>query len=181
MGFVNNGRYYIMAVIDTHVNIEELLEAVLPVRSVSRVYNRGQLPLEESWDGGEKSRRLVWDGRQSVRTWARKQKTLLDPSPGNDWWRHSRLRRLSTCCSELQNAWISDSAIVTCSWDLSLWSSGQRSWLQIQRSRVRFPALPDFSDTLLVWNGVHSPSWGDISKLTAVGIRCADHATSSMR
>ena len=26
----------------------------------------------------------------------------------------------------------------------SLWSSGQSFWLQIQRSRVRFPALPDF-------------------------------------
>ena len=25
-----------------------------------------------------------------------------------------------------------------------LWSSGQNFWLQIQRSRVRFPALPDF-------------------------------------
>ena len=25
-----------------------------------------------------------------------------------------------------------------------LWSSGQSYWLQIQRSRVRFPALPDF-------------------------------------
>jgi hypothetical protein len=25
-----------------------------------------------------------------------------------------------------------------------LWSSGQTSWLQFQRSRVRFPALPDF-------------------------------------
>ena len=25
-----------------------------------------------------------------------------------------------------------------------LWSSGQGFWLQIQRSRVRFPALPDF-------------------------------------
>jgi hypothetical protein len=25
-----------------------------------------------------------------------------------------------------------------------LWSSGQNSWLQIQRSRVRFPVLPDF-------------------------------------
>jgi hypothetical protein len=25
-----------------------------------------------------------------------------------------------------------------------LWSSGQRSWLQIQRSRVRFPAIQDF-------------------------------------
>jgi len=27
-----------------------------------------------------------------------------------------------------------------------LWSSGQIFWLQIQRSRVRFPALPDFSE-----------------------------------
>jgi hypothetical protein len=27
---------------------------------------------------------------------------------------------------------------------LPLWSSGQSSWLQIQRPRVRFPALPDF-------------------------------------
>ena len=26
----------------------------------------------------------------------------------------------------------------------SLWSSGQSFWLQVQRSRVRFPALPDF-------------------------------------
>jgi hypothetical protein len=25
-----------------------------------------------------------------------------DPSPGNGCWRHSRLRRLSTCCSELK-------------------------------------------------------------------------------
>ena len=25
-----------------------------------------------------------------------------------------------------------------------LWSSGQSFWLQIQRFRVRFPALPDF-------------------------------------
>jgi hypothetical protein len=25
-----------------------------------------------------------------------------------------------------------------------LWSGGQSSWLEIQRSRVRFPALPDF-------------------------------------
>jgi hypothetical protein len=25
-----------------------------------------------------------------------------------------------------------------------VWSSGQSSWLQIQRSRVRFPTLPDF-------------------------------------
>ena len=29
-------------------------------------------------------------------------------------------------------------------WRPHLWSSGQSFWLQIQRSRVRFPALPDF-------------------------------------
>jgi hypothetical protein len=28
-----------------------------------------------------------------------------------------------------------------------LWSSGQSSWLQIQRYRVRFPALPDFYES----------------------------------
>jgi hypothetical protein len=28
-----------------------------------------------------------------------------------------------------------------------LYSSGQSSWLQIQSSRVRFPALPDFSES----------------------------------
>jgi hypothetical protein len=28
----------------------------------------------------------------------------------------------------------------------SLWSSGQSSCLQIQRSRTRFPALPDFPE-----------------------------------
>jgi hypothetical protein len=32
--------------------------------------------------------------------------TALVPSPGNDWWRHSRLRRLSTCCSELLSVWL---------------------------------------------------------------------------
>jgi hypothetical protein len=28
--------------------------------------------------------------------------------------------------------------------NMRMWSSGQSFWLQIQRSRVRFPALPDF-------------------------------------
>ena len=41
---------------------------------------------------------------------------------------------------------------------LPLWSSGQGIWLQIQRSWVRFPALPDFSEWQWVWNGVHSAS-----------------------
>jgi hypothetical protein len=41
-----------------------------------------------------------------------------------------------------------DASIVTeqCDWFNypKLWSSGQSSWLQIQRSWVRFPALQDF-------------------------------------
>jgi hypothetical protein len=39
-----------------------------------------------------------------------------------------------------------------------LWSSGQSFWLQTQRSRVRFPALPDFLRSRGVCNGVHSAS-----------------------
>ena len=34
--------------------------------------------------------------------------------------------------------------ILVCIGRPPLWSSGQSFWLQIQRSRVRFPALPDF-------------------------------------
>jgi hypothetical protein len=50
-----------------------------------------------------------------------------------------------------------------------LWPSGHSSWLQIQRSRVRFlvtdPGVPGsnlnairFSEKLCVWGGVHSAS-----------------------
>ena len=64
-----------------------------------------------------------------------------------------------------------------------LWSSGRSFWLQIQRSRVRSPALPEF---------LSSSGWGQLrsylnekssgsrsrkQRLTAVGTRCADHAT----
>jgi hypothetical protein len=42
-----------------------------------------------------------------------------------------------------------------------LWCS-QSLWLQIQRSRVRFPALPYFLTSRGVWNGVHSASWGQL-------------------
>jgi hypothetical protein len=37
-----------MAVTDTHATLEELLVAVFSVRSVPRLYNEDQLPLEES-------------------------------------------------------------------------------------------------------------------------------------
>jgi hypothetical protein len=63
-----------------------------------------------------------------------------------------------------------------------LWSSGQSSWPQIQRSRVRFPALPDFLRNSGSGTGSTQPredNWGTISrkqrlrsrkpKLTTVG------------
>jgi hypothetical protein len=72
-----------------------------------------------------------------------------------------------------------------------LWSNGQNSWLRIQRSQVRFPALPVLSEIvglergplslvriteeLLVWKS--SGSGSRKPRLTVVGIRFADHAT----
>jgi len=71
-----------------------------------------------------------------------------------------------------------------------LWSSGQSFWLQIQRSRVRSPALPDFLSSS--GSGTGWASWGQLrsylnekssgsrsrkQRLTAVGNRCADHVT----
>ena len=44
-----------------------------------------------------------------------------------------------------------------------LWSSGQSFWLQIQRSRVRFPALPDFLSSSGSGTGSTQPrevNWG---------------------
>ena len=44
-----------------------------------------------------------------------------------------------------------------------LWSSGQSFWLQIQRSRVRFPALPDFLNSSGSGTGSTQPrevNWG---------------------
>jgi len=56
-----------------------------------------------------------------------------------------------------------------------LWSSGQSFWLQIQRSRVRFPALPDFLSSC--WSGTGSTqpreiNWGAtwIKKVAAPGL-----------
>ena len=45
----------------------------------------------------------------------------------------------------------------------TLWSSGQSFWLQIQRSRVRFPALPDFLSSSVSGTGSTQPrevNWG---------------------
>ena len=44
-----------------------------------------------------------------------------------------------------------------------LWSNGQSFWLQIQRSRVRFPALPDFLSSSGSGTGSTQPrevNWG---------------------
>jgi hypothetical protein len=41
-----------------------------------------------------------------------------------------------------------------------LWSSGQSFWLQSQRSRVRFPALPDFLCNSGSGTGSTQPLWG---------------------
>ena len=76
-----------------------------------------------------------------------------------------------------------------------LWSSGQSFWLQIQRSRVRSPALPDFLSSSGSGTGstqhreLREVNWGATwikkssgcrsrkQRLTAVGTRCADHVT----
>jgi hypothetical protein len=46
----------------------------------------------------------LWDSRRSVRTWTRKLRKvqLWKPLPGDNRRRYSRMRRLDTCCSELQ-------------------------------------------------------------------------------
>jgi hypothetical protein len=65
----------------------------------------------------------------------------------------------------------------------SLWSSGQSSWLQIFWEVVdveRGPlSLVRINEELLEWK--NSGSLSRKSRLTAVGIRCADHATPSIR
>jgi hypothetical protein len=73
---------------------------------------------------------------------------------------------------------------------LPLWSSGQNSWLQIQRSWVRFPALPDFlrSGSVTGSTQPREDNWGatwmkskgsgmEDPRLTAVRTRCPGRAT----
>ena len=75
---------------------------------------------------------------------------------------------------------------------LPLWSSGQSFWLQIQRSRVRSPALPDLLSSSGSGTGSTRPREVKLrsylnkkssgsrfrkQRLTAVGTRCANHVT----
>jgi hypothetical protein len=76
-----------------------------------------------------------------------------------------------------------------------LWSGGQSSGLQIQRSQVRFPMLPDSLRSSGSGTGSTQPheyNWGATwmecngsgsrkPRLMAVGIRCVDHPTPSIR
>ena len=77
-------------------------------------------------------------------------------------------------------------------WGPPLWSSGQSFWLQIQRSRVRSPALPDFLSSSGSRMGSTQPREVKLrsylnkkssgsrfrkQRLTAVGTRCANHVT----
>jgi hypothetical protein len=105
------------------------------MRSVPRLYNEGQLPLEESrekavrsvgWCEIAASLEVSWGNEWVVRqspaskdvNTEYEEATALEDVPGDNRWRYSRLRRLSACCSELQSVWISDSAVVTCSYGL---------------------------------------------------------------
>jgi hypothetical protein len=63
---------------------------VFSMRSVNRCYK------QDIW-GNE----LVVGQSSAGKNVHTEAENTVGPSPGNDWLRHSRLRRLSVCCSEL--------------------------------------------------------------------------------
>jgi hypothetical protein len=70
--------------------------------------------MRESWDSSLKSKSELWDSCRWVRMWTQKVRKLWHwkPLPGDNQWRFSRLRRLHTCCSELQSVWLSISILL---------------------------------------------------------------------
>jgi hypothetical protein len=83
---------------------------------------------------------------------------LLYPEDGGDMFLQN-VELLSTDCTALEPTRCADISLLIvqlAGWSPyripfhlhflwpPLWSSDQNSWIQIQRSRVRFPALPDF-------------------------------------
>jgi hypothetical protein len=76
---------------------------------------------------------------------------------------------VAICESVLSHTWSRQLAVVSalplrdcnprrCQGQPPLWSSGQSSWVETQRSPVRFPALPDFLSSSGSGNGSTQPS-----------------------
>ena len=67
-----------------------------------------------------------------------------------------------TCIHDMNRDSFSLTSVYNATWP-PLWSSGQSFWLQLQRSRVRFPALPDFLSSSGSGTGSTHPrevNWG---------------------
>ena len=109
---------------------------------------------------------------------------------------HSRFsqfceKRLKSCvASNVLAVKFNEKLLISIQWPL--WSSGQSFWLQIQRSRVRSPVLPDFLSSSGSGTGSAQPREVKLrsylnkkssgsrfrkQRLTAVGTRCANHVT----
>ena len=83
------------------------------------------------------------------------------------WINHQHVRNGSLNCFLIHVSPVLKTGSVfsqsVCLFRQPLWSSGQSFWLQIQRSRVRFPALPDFLSSSGSVTGSTQPrevNWG---------------------
>jgi hypothetical protein len=88
---------------DMHATIEKLLEAVFSVRSLPRLHNDDQPPLENSL---ETAVRRVGTSETVASRQESEHGSIeygWDSSPGNDWCEHSRQIRPSECCTKLQS------------------------------------------------------------------------------
>jgi hypothetical protein len=78
------------------------------------------------------------------------------------WWKHLNTGKNNCIYTEWHKKRELLKCVVAAMWP-PLWSSGQSFWLQIQRSRCRFPALPDFLSSSGSWTGSTQPrevNWG---------------------